>query len=153
MPATPEPRVRTRSAASHALLSAALGGLLCLGTACSSGPGGGGGASTGGTGGSATDAGQDAAALPYCTNLADVRTVTSTTVETLTEAQFKTMCDAKGGSFEIVAECSGHATCKGFSYDDGTVSGNPPQLTEHTCRGVNTCAGYSCVICGDAGTT
>ncbi len=56
---TSEPRVRT---ASHALVSAALGGLLCLGTACSSSnnthsnpsSGGSGGASTGGTGGGAT---------------------------------------------------------------------------------------------------
>ncbi len=58
---TSEPRARSSTVASHTLLSAALGGLLCLGTACSSSnkthsgsTGGTGGASTGGTGGAST---------------------------------------------------------------------------------------------------
>lgn len=61
----------------------------------------------------------------------------------MTENQFKSECAAKGGRFELEPECGGHNSCKGMSYDVGTQT-----LTEHTCRGTNTCAGYSCIIPG-----
>lgn len=215
------PAPRGAFTASHALMSAALGGLLCLGTACSSsnnapassgsggaptggsggsatggtgggatggsggvstggsggsatgGTGGGstggtggsstggtGGGSTGGTGGSTTDGGSDAsadaatdasdaAAYVYCTNApVDVRTVTSQMTVAMTQAEFQALCSSNGGTFEIMPHCGGFNSCMGISYDTGTQV-----LSQHTCRGLNTCAGYSCVICGDAGAT
>jgi hypothetical protein len=125
--------------------------------------GGTGGSATGGTGG-ATDAGSDAsasdaapeasasdaasdsatdaAAFVYCTNAPDAGTITSTKIQVMTEAEFQTECSSRGGTFEIMPHCGGYNSCMGMSYDTGTQT-----LTEHTCRGLNTCAGYSCVIC------
>lgn len=67
----------------------------------------------------------------------------SKVVRGLTLDEFTQMCTAKGGKVEIEEECGGANSCKGMSYDTGTQV-----LTEHTCRVMNTCAGYSCIISG-----
>jgi hypothetical protein len=68
--------------------------------------------------------------------------VTSTMLGMLTEQQFHDMCDQAGGIFEIQPLCGGSNACRGFAYDSGQT-----RLTEHTCQGTNTCAGYNCVVC------
>lgn len=102
--------------ASRALLSAALGGLMCLGVA--------------GCGGS------DA------TSSNGVVT-SSKVVPDMTLEKFTAECDTRGGTVEVHSHCGGMNSCKGMSYDEGTQT-----LTEHTCKGLNTCAGYSCVVPG-----
>jgi hypothetical protein len=68
--------------------------------------------------------------------------VTSSTVDpNMTLEQFTDDCDARRGKVELHSHCGGVNSCKGFSYDEDT-----DVLTEHTCKGANTCAGYSCVI-------
>lgn len=67
--------------------------------------------------------------------------ITSTeTVGTLSEDDFKAMCDEAGGTVEALAHCGGLATGPGFAYDstDGTLS-------RHTCAGANTCGGWNCL--------
>ena len=59
----------------------------------------------------------------------------------MTLEQFTDDCDARRGKVELHSHCGGVNSCKGFSYDEDT-----DVLTEHTCKGANTCAGYSCVI-------
>jgi hypothetical protein len=59
----------------------------------------------------------------------------------LTEAQFTEMCDDRGGTVEVMPHCNGFATAKGFAYDSTTN-----ELSEHTCKGANTCAGWNCAI-------
>jgi hypothetical protein len=66
----------------------------------------------------------------------------STVVADMTLEKFTADCDALGGALEIHPHCGGFNSCKGMSYDTGTQT-----LTEHTCKGLNTCAGYSCIIC------
>lgn len=53
---------------------------------------------------------------------------------------FKALCDARDGTVEVMAHCGGLASGRGFSYD--TTNG---QLSEHTCKGANTCAGWNCL--------
>lgn len=53
---------------------------------------------------------------------------------------FKALCDARHGTVEAMAHCGGLASAGGFSYDTGTQ-----ELSEHTCKGANTCAGWNCV--------
>ena len=65
----------------------------------------------------------------------------SEAVGVLTEEDFKALCDARGGTVEVMPHCGGFATAKGFSYDNGTQL-----LSEHTCAGANTCGGWNCVI-------
>jgi hypothetical protein len=68
--------------------------------------------------------------------------VTSTElVRDLTLAAFTALCDEAGGIVETHAHCGGVVSGPGFSYDSDT-----DELTEHTCAGVNTCTGFSCVI-------
>lgn len=141
---TPDLKTRASFTASRALLSAALGGLLCFGTACSSGkstrPAQ---ASTGGTDGSASDGAFFVdGGLAYCINTPDVRAITLSRVVAMTEDEFKAQCSSRGGTFEIMPHCGGLNSCMGMSYDTGTQT-----LTEHSCKGLNSCAGYSCVIC------
>ncbi len=108
---------------SPSLLGAALAGLLCWG-----------GCSThdtsadkpGGTGGTATE-------QPHITS--------DENVGVMTEAQFTALCDARGGTVEVMPHCGGFATAKGFSYDSTTEL-----LSEHTCHGANTCSGWNCAI-------
>jgi hypothetical protein len=60
---------------------------------------------------------------------------------TLTLAQFTDLCNQQSGVVELICHCAGANSCKGFSYDEWTDS-----VSEHTCKQVNTCAGYNCVI-------
>lgn len=118
------------SGASQALLSAALGGLLCIASAGCTPVGAG---PTGDTPMPATECDGGVSPDP---------SVTSTTSVVLTLDQFTSQCDAKNGVVEIQPHCGGSNACRGMSYDANTQT-----LTEHTCRSTNTCAGYSCVVC------
>lgn len=69
-------------------------------------------------------------------------TVTKSTKVTMTREQFTADCDRRHGFFEIEPHCGGSNACRGMSYDSTTET-----LTEHSCRGTNTCAGYSCIVC------
>jgi hypothetical protein len=78
---------------SRALLSAAVGGLLCMAaTACGS---------------------HDSP------NPNGVIT-SSKVVSGMTLEKFTAECDARGGRVEIIPECGGTNSCKGLSYDEGT---------------------------------
>jgi len=127
------------SSASHALLSAALGGLLCV-AACA--PKAGQQTSDAATTG---DAGSEASAQPFeCDGgvVADAGVTSSEVVTSLTLEDFTSQCDAQHGVVEIEPHCGGSNNCRGFTYDTGTQL-----LTQHTCRATNACAGYSCIIC------
>lgn len=173
--------------ASRALLSAALGGLLCVAPACSSSgdaqpvaaTDSGSASDTGGTkdtatatdGAGASDtegspavdafdtsapdvadaaaeaasdggAGSDAAtgdAVVFCP--AEAGVITSSTIDaSMTLAKFTALCDMRHGTLQIHPHCGGYNSCKGISYDSGTQV-----FTEHSCKGLNTCTGYSCV--------
>jgi hypothetical protein len=65
----------------------------------------------------------------------------SKVVPDLSLEDFTVMCDEASGTVEIHASCGGAVSGKGFSYDSDT-----DVLTEHTCAGYNTCAGFSCVL-------
>jgi hypothetical protein len=67
--------------------------------------------------------------------------VSSENVGVMTEEQFTALCTERGGIVEVMPHCGGFATAKGFSYDSTTQL-----LSEHTCAGANTCAGWNCVI-------
>jgi hypothetical protein len=82
---------------------------------------------------SSTGAGGAAPEPPHITS--------SQSVGVLTEDDFKALCDERGGSVEVMPHCGGFATAQGFSYDSTTEL-----LSEHTCMGANTCAGWNCVI-------
>ena len=69
--------------------------------------------------------------------------VTSAAVGAITQDEFASLCAAKNGIFEIQPLCGGSNSCRGMSYDSGSET-----LTEHSCQATNTCAGYSCVVCG-----
>ncbi len=115
------------------------GGASTGGAAASGGAATGGDASTGGaaTGGdtSAAGAGGEGGAptVPQITS--------STKVENLDAIGFKALCDERGGTVEVMAHCGGLATARGFAYDTTTS-----MLSEHTCKGANTCSGWNCVI-------
>ncbi len=94
------------------LLQAALVGLLCVAVpACGS---------------------DDDESAPHVTS--------SKHVENLDAAGFQALCDARGGTVEIMVHCGGLASARGFSYDITTQ-----ELAEHTCKGANTCTGWNCV--------
>jgi hypothetical protein len=106
-----------KSCCSQRLLGAALAGLLCLASAgCSSDDEPGKGA-------------------------ADPEITSSEIVAAMTVEDFTARCDARGGTVEVMPHCGGFATAKGFSYDSTTQ-----ELSEHTCMGANTCAGWNCAI-------
>src|SRR5215470_298434 len=65
----------------------------------------------------------------------------SSVVSDMTLEKFTAQCDERGGKVEIEPHCGGLNSCKGMSYDTETQV-----LTEHTCKAMNTCAGYSCII-------
>jgi hypothetical protein len=113
---------------SSALVTAALAGLLGLTAACSS---------------DAKDpaASKDPITLPDGGQMEPGEITSSVVDETMTLEKFTADCDTRGGKIEIHPGCHGANTCKGLSYDDGTFV-----LTEHTCAGLNTCSGYSCVV-------
>jgi hypothetical protein len=101
-----------------------------------------GGANTGGADGGVVSPPHDAGvncAMPD----GSVPYVTSTTnVATMTQEQFTALCDARHGTVEIPPHCGGFNTCMGFSWWADTGD-----LTEHTCRGMSSCVGFSCVVC------
>jgi hypothetical protein len=74
----------------------------------------------------------------------DPMITSSSTVEGLTAEGFKALCDARNGTVEALSHCGGLATAAGFSYDLDTQL-----LSEHTCKGANTCAGWNCVTDDD----
>jgi hypothetical protein len=59
----------------------------------------------------------------------------------LTREAFEEACNQAGGVLEVHPHCGGANSCKGFSYDT-TIA----VYSEHTCQGLNTCTGYSCVV-------
>ncbi len=69
------------------------------------------------------------------------RITSSKLVPNMTVDTFTQMCDDRGGKVEVIVECGGSNSCKGMSWDQGAQT-----LTEHTCKAMNTCAGYSCVV-------
>lgn len=71
----------------------------------------------------------------------DPELTSSETIVDMTEAQFRERCDHRGGVVEVIPHCGGLNTCKGFSYDMTT-----DLLSEHTCKGAATCAGWNCKI-------
>jgi hypothetical protein len=157
------------SPASNALLSAALGGLLCV-AACSgqiaTTPDASSVDATADTtplddarspvDDAAVDADDASSPVDDATVDADAATnpyecdggvvpdagITSSQVISMTLQDFTDLCTQKGGVLEIEPHCGGLNSCRGLSYDTGTTV-----LTEHSCRDLNTCAGYSCIIC------
>ncbi|MFT3925862.1 MAG: hypothetical protein QM778_25185 [Myxococcales bacterium] len=119
---TAAPRVPEAPSASAPLLAAAIGGLLCL-TACGS-DGSSGSADTG-------DSGEP-----------EERVVTLERVDPdMTEQRFKDACDVAMGTMETHPHCGGMNSCRGFSYDRTTQV-----YSEHTCKQLNNCTGWSCVV-------
>ncbi len=126
--------------ASHALLSAALGGLLSVASAAC---GTSGASSSALAASSETTNGDTPIPATACDGgVSPDPGVTSTTVLSLTLDQFTAQCTAENGIVETQPHCGGSNACRGMSYDIETQT-----LTEHTCRATNTCAGYSCVVC------
>jgi len=113
---------------SDALLAAALSGLLWMAPACQS----------------SSNPSEDTPipATACDAGVSPSPKVTSSTVVVLTEDAFKARCATRGGVMELQPHCGGSNECRGMSYDSETQT-----LTEHTCRGTNSCAGFSCVIC------
>jgi hypothetical protein len=110
-------RETLRFAPDGPLARAALAGLLCLGAgACGS-------------------SSSKPEAVPQ-----DPHITSSEVVGSLSADAFQALCDARDGTVEIMAHCGGLATARGFSYDIETQT-----LSEHTCKGANTCAGWNCV--------
>jgi hypothetical protein len=79
--------------------------------------------------------------LPACGGDDENSQVTSTQKIELDADGFKSLCDERGGTVEVMVHCGGLATGPGFAYDIQTR-----ELTEHTCKGVNTCSGWNCLI-------
>jgi hypothetical protein len=61
-------------------------------------------------------------------------------VPALDAATFDEQCAERAGVLQFHAHCGGVNLCRGLSYDTETLV-----LSEHTCRGLNTCGGMSCV--------
>ncbi|MBV8838648.1 MAG: hypothetical protein JO000_19095 [Alphaproteobacteria bacterium] len=128
--------------ASQALLSAALGGLLCVAASACTGSAptpASANAASGGAPGAAT---ATSASFACDGGLAAMPGVTFSTVANLTLDAFASQCTARNGVLEIQPHCGGLNNGRGMSYDTATQT-----LTEHTCRGTNTCAGYACIVC------
>jgi hypothetical protein len=120
-PATPIDAPSHKGPASRLLVAAALGGLLGL-AVCA-----GGCADDELTNGSTGEGG--------------ARITASHIDNSMTRDSFEAACDAQGGQMEDHPHCGGANSCKGMSYDLGTHV-----YTEHGCRGLNTCTGFSCVL-------
>jgi hypothetical protein len=144
-----------RRLADSSLLAAALVGLLGTAAACTSSGGSedsadqdadsgeqGGAASGGGTASGGASSGGTGSGGAATGGSAGAPTVTSSeVVPDLTLEDFTADCDAREGSVEIHSHCGGLVTGPGISYDSDT-----DVLTEHTCQGLNTCTGFSCVL-------
>jgi hypothetical protein len=87
-------------------------------------------------------AGLPSLVLPGCAgdNGSGAEIMSSKQIANLDADGFKALCDARDGTVEVIARCGGLASARGFSYDTGTQA-----LSEHTCKGANTCAGWNCV--------
>lgn len=127
--------------ASNPLVAAALAGLLGVGmaTACGSDGNGnvdssgntGGRNSAGGSSSSGGESNADSGPEIY----SRVLSTTPIAIEDFSET-----CRERGGFVTTHAYCAGSNLCKGLSYaDDGTT------LTDHSCKAMNSCAGFSCV--------
>lgn len=78
---------------------------------------------------------------PACGDDAGEGSVTAVrVVDSLDAPTFDAECAKRDGVLQFHAHCGGVNACRGASYDDETH-----ELTEHTCRGMNTCSGMSCV--------
>jgi protein-disulfide isomerase-like protein with CxxC motif len=107
----------TSKAVSSRLLQGAIAGLLCLASpACSADPDPESGAS------------------------AEAEITSQTRVDNLDAAGFEALCAERHGTVEIMPHCGGFATAPGFAYDVTTQL-----LSEHSCKGANTCTGWNCV--------
>lgn len=128
--------------ASRTLTAAALVGLLGLG-ACesSSEPSDGQAGSSAQSAGAAGSGGEAGAAGEAGAGGSGPEITSSKEIPDMTLEKFKAMCDELGGAIEIHPSCGGANSCKGMSYDSDTHV-----FTEHTCKGLNTCTGYSCVL-------
>ncbi len=147
----PSTRVAHAQRPSSVLTAAALCGLFALGSvaACSDdtengvAPGPSGGATGqpvagGGAGGNGSapepgGAGGDSGARP------DVYDEVISEGEPISNDEFKALCDQRDGWTYLTAACAGSALCKGLSLM-GDV------LTDHSCKGINSCMGISCVV-------
>jgi hypothetical protein len=101
-------------------------------------------ASTGGDASAAMDvAARDAAADgPFVCDVADDRVISLTEHDaSFTADEFNAMCDRLGGFVEVHPHCGGANSCRGVSFDQTTST-----FTEHSCAGLNTCTGYTCVL-------
>jgi len=65
---------------------------------------------------------------------------------TVTMADFRSLCESRGGYVYVNAACAGSAMCKGLSLHNG-------EIWDHSCRGQNsTCSGVGCLdLPADAG--
>jgi hypothetical protein len=61
--------------------------------------------------------------------------------EAIPFADLNKKCDELGGVIQQHSTCAGSNSCKGLSYNSGSL-----ELTEHSCKGLNTCGGLSCVV-------
>lgn len=68
------------------------------------------------------------------------RITSSKFVGELSAEDFQALCDERDGTVEVMAHCGGLASARGFSYDNETLL-----LSEHTCKGANTCGGWNCI--------
>ncbi len=67
--------------------------------------------------------------------------LSSERVPELNFATFSADCVTRGGIVQIHATCAGNNACAGMSFNKWSKD-----LTEHTCRGLNSCGGASCVV-------
>lgn len=67
--------------------------------------------------------------------------LSNTKAPDLTLAAFTADCTTRGGVVQIHATCAGNNACAGMSFNKWSKD-----LTEHTCKGLNSCGGASCVV-------
>jgi hypothetical protein len=89
------------------------------------------------------DAVKDAEAKARKPKTPDEKTISAEQKE-YTFAALTDTCNSRGGYVQVHAACGGVNTCQGFSYGDWGPGA--AMLTEHSCTGVNGCAGLSCVV-------
>jgi len=69
------------------------------------------------------------------------RVLSKVTDESMTFAKFSAECEKRGGLVQTHAVCAGNNACKGLSFNKYSY-----ELTEHTCKALNSCGGMSCVV-------
>ena len=147
------PAPSSLSKSSSALVSAALAGLLAASAAvaCSDGGKAGvgpsqtdAGADSGGAGGAAPSGGSEAGATD--TAEAGAGGAVSDTYDNVISdgveidaKEFQALCDERNGWVYVTAFCAGAGMCKGLSLLGTT-------LTDHSCKGMNSCGGAGCVV-------